>query len=128
MKTAMLVPEHKHATWINCRNGRTISVPCTVKGTSALARGASEFEIYMPFSIGTSPREAASRASGQKRRNAGWYLAHVLEAHYSDAAFPYWRFGSSRGAATARMVWEGHVGLAIIEDLKPQEGGTSLIV
>src|SRR5215467_5437612 len=50
------------------------------------------------------------------------YLAHVLKADYSDAAFPYWRVGIEPRSGNRTHCVEGTWGAQIIDDLKPQEG------
>jgi nicotinamidase-related amidase len=57
-----------------------------------------EFNIDMPFLVGTIPHVKrladAFRAAGRPVV----YVAHVLKPDYSDAAFPYWRLGLQPGA------------------------------
>jgi nicotinamidase-related amidase len=89
---------------------------------SHIAREHPEFEIDMPFLIGTIPNVKrlveAFRAAGRPVV----YLAHVLKPDYSDAAFPYWRVGIEPGSGNRTHCVEGTWGAQIIDDLKPQEG------
>ena len=89
---------------------------------SHIAREHPEFEIDIPFLIGTIPSvkrlAEAFRAAGRPVV----YLAHVLKPDYSDAAFPYWRVGIEPGSGNPTHCVEGTWGAQIIDDLKPQEG------
>ena len=81
-----------------------------------------EFNIDMPFLVGTIPHVKrladAFRAAGRPVV----YVAHVLKPDYSDAAFPYWRLGLQPGAGNSTHCVEGTWGAEIIDDLKPHQG------
>ena len=89
---------------------------------SHIAREHPEFEIDMPFLVGTIPNVKkladAFRAAGRPVV----FLAHVLKPDYSDAAFPYWRVGIEPAGGNRTHCVEGTWGAQIIDDLKPQEG------
>jgi nicotinamidase-related amidase len=74
---------------------------------SHIARDHREFSIDMPFLIGTIPNVKrladAFRAAGRPVV----YLAHVLRAYYSDAAFPYWRVGAEPASDNCSHCVEG---------------------
>jgi nicotinamidase-related amidase len=65
-----------------------------------IAREHPEAKIDLPFLVSTIPYviqlAAAFRAAGRPVI----YVAHVLKPDYSDAAFPYWRVGLERIAAS----------------------------
>jgi ureidoacrylate peracid hydrolase len=81
-----------------------------------------EFNIDMPFLVGTIPHVKrladAFRAAGRPVV----YVAHVLKSDYSDAAFPYWRLGLQPGAGNSTHCVEGTWGAEIIDELKPHQG------
>jgi ureidoacrylate peracid hydrolase len=89
---------------------------------SHIAREHPEAQIDLPFLIGTIPNVKrladAFRAAGRPVV----YLAHMLKADYSDAAFPYWRVGIEPASSNRTHCVEGTWGAQIIDDLKPREG------
>ena len=48
------------------------------------------------------------------------YIAHVVKADRSDAAYPYWRHPPPKGNRT--FITEGTWGAAVIDELAPEEG------
>ena len=89
---------------------------------SHMAREHPEFGIDMPFLTGTIPNLKKLADAFQTAERPVVYLAHVLKADYSDAAFPYWRVGIEPGSGNRTHCVEGTWGAQIIDDLKPQEG------
>lgn len=83
-----------------------------------LARDLPERAIDMPFlasTIGPVKRLAeAFRAAGRPVV----YIAHVLKADYSDAAFPYWRGSRLR---KKDFLISGTWGARIVDELTPRE-------
>jgi ureidoacrylate peracid hydrolase len=81
-----------------------------------------EFNIDMPFLVGTIPHVKrladAFRAAGRPVV----YVAHVLKSDYSDAAFPYWRLGLQPGVGNSTHCVEGTWGADVIDELKPHHG------
>jgi ureidoacrylate peracid hydrolase len=91
-------------------------------GFAHIAREHPEFNIDIPFLMGTIPN--AKRLAGAFRA-AGRpvvYLAHVLKPDYSDAAFPYWRIGIEPARGNRTHCVEGTWGAQIIDELNPREG------
>jgi ureidoacrylate peracid hydrolase len=89
---------------------------------SHIAREHPEFEIDMPFLVGTIPNVKRLADAFRAARRPVLYLAHVLKQDYSDAAFPYWRVGIEPGSGNRTHCVEGTWGAQIIDDLMPQEG------
>jgi ureidoacrylate peracid hydrolase len=89
---------------------------------SHIARENPEAKIDMPFLIGTIPHVKrladAFRAAGKPVV----YIAHVLKPDYSDAAFPYWRFGLDPSGGNRMHCVEETWGAQIIDELQPQKG------
>ena len=89
---------------------------------SHIAREHPEFRIDMPFLAGTIPNVKRLADAFRAADRPVVYLAHVLKADYSDAAFPYWRVGIAPGSGIRTHCVEGTWGAQIIDDLRPQEG------
>jgi len=85
------------------------------------AREHPEFGIDMPFLTGTIPNLKKLADAFRTAERPVVYLAHVLKADYSDAAFPYWRVGIEPGSGNRTHCVEGTWGAQIIDDLKPQD-------
>ena len=87
-----------------------------------LAREHPEANIDLPFLVGTIARVKrlieAFRAAGRPII----YIAHVMRPDYSDAAFPYWRFGLDPSSGNRTHCVEGTWGAEIVEELRPQDG------
>ena len=87
-----------------------------------LAREHPEANIDLPFLVGTIPQVKrlieAFRAAGKPVV----YIAHVMKPDYSDAAFPYWRFGLDPSSGNQTHCVEGTWGAEIVEELRPQDG------
>jgi ureidoacrylate peracid hydrolase len=83
-----------------------------------LARALPERRIDMAFLASTIPN---ARKLIDAFRGAGRpvvYIAHVLKADYSDAAFPYWR-GTAMKAAS--FLVEGSWGASVVDELAPRK-------
>src|SRR5215472_890094 len=87
-----------------------------------IAREHPEFNIDMPFLIGTIPNVKRLVDAFRAAERPIVYLAHVLKPDYSDAAFPYWRVGIEPASGNRTHCVEGTWGAQIIDDLAPQEG------
>ena len=85
------------------------------------ARESPEEGIDMPFLVGTIPQVKRLADAFRKAGRPVVYIAHVLKPDYSDAQFPYWRFGLTPGGNQPHCV-EGTWGAQIIDQLRPQEG------
>ena len=89
---------------------------------SYMAREHPEAAIDLQFLMGTIPHVKrladAFRAAGRPVV----YVAHILKADYSDAAFPYWRIGMTPGGGNRTHCVEGTWGAQIIDELKPRDG------
>jgi ureidoacrylate peracid hydrolase len=85
----------------------------------AMAREHPERRIDMAFLASTiAPMKRladAFRAAGRPVV----YIAHVLKADYSDAAFPYWRGTRTR---QSEFLVEGSWGAQIVDELAPHKG------
>ena len=86
------------------------------------AAGHPEFNIDMPFIVGTIPNVKRLADAFRMAKRPVVYVAHVLKPDYSDAAFPYWRLGLQPGGANDTHCVEGTWGAAIIDELKPRPG------
>jgi ureidoacrylate peracid hydrolase len=89
---------------------------------SHMAREHPEFGIDMPFLTGTIPNVKRLADTFRTAERPVVYLAHVLKADYSDAAFPYWRVGIEPASGNRTHCVEGTWGAQIIDDLRPEEG------
>src|SRR3954453_9274675 len=69
-----------------------------------IAREHPEAKIDLPFLVGTIPIIKKLAEAFRAARRPVVYIAHVLKADYSDAAFPYWRLGSNLRAVIERTV------------------------
>jgi nicotinamidase-related amidase len=84
-----------------------------------LAVDAPERAIDMAFLASTiAPVKRLADAFRQAGRPV-LYVAHVLKADYSDAAFPYWRGHRMR---KAEFLFEGTWGARIVDELTPRAG------
>jgi ureidoacrylate peracid hydrolase len=84
---------------------------------AVLAKAHPERRIDMPFLSSTIP---TTKRLIEAFRNAGRpviYLAHVVKADYSDAAFPYWRGSTMK--KTSFLV-EGSWGAQVVDELAPR--------
>jgi len=86
------------------------------------AREHPEFNIDMPFLIGTIPTAKRLADAFREAGRPVVYVAHVLKPDYSDAAWPYWRLGMEPGSGKRTHCVEGTWGAQIVDELKPQEG------
>jgi ureidoacrylate peracid hydrolase len=85
------------------------------------AREIPEAGIDMPFLMDTIPQVKRLADAFRKAGRPVVYIAQVLKPDYSDAQFPYWRFGLTPGGNRRGCV-EGTWGAQIIDELQPQEG------
>jgi nicotinamidase-related amidase len=76
--------------------------------------------IDMPFLVGTIPHVKRLADTFRAAGRPVVYVAHILKADYSDAAFPYWRLGLQPGTGNSTHCVEGTWGAEIIDDLKPR--------
>lgn len=83
-----------------------------------MAKDHPERRIDMPFLASTIPTTARLIAAFRKAGRPVVYLAHVLKADYSDAAFPYWRGTTLK--KTSFLV-EGTWGAQVVDELKPRD-------
>ena len=79
-----------------------------------------EYNIDMPFLVGTIPHVKRLADIFRVAGRPVVYVAHILKADYSDAAFPYWRLGLQPGSGNSTHCVEGTWGAEIIDDLKPR--------
>lgn len=84
------------------------------------AREDPEAGIDMPFPMGTIPPVKRLADAFRRAGRPVVYVAQALKADYSDAQFPYWRFGLPAGMD--RGLVEGSWGAQIVDELKPREG------
>src|SRR3954467_6592057 len=96
-------------------------------GFGHIAREMPEAEIDMPFLMGTIPHVKQLIDAFRKAGRPVVYIAHVLKADYSDAAFPYWRFGIEPTSGNRTHCVEGTWGAEIIDELKPEKGENLVI-
>jgi nicotinamidase-related amidase len=87
-----------------------------------IAREHPEAGIDMPFLTGTIPHASELAAAFRAAGRPVIYVAHVLKADYSDAAFPYWRLGIGPADSNRTHCVENTWGAEIIDELKPEEG------
>jgi nicotinamidase-related amidase len=80
-----------------------------------------EAGIDMPFLMGTIPRVKRLADAFRKAGRPVVYIAQVLKSDYSDAQFPYWRFGLPESGNRTFIV-EGSWGAQIVDELKPRDG------
>lgn len=88
------------------------------------AREKPELGIDMPFLAGTIPPIARLADAFRRAGRPVIYIAHVLKPDYSDAAFPYWRTGSTGSEAPGNRTFivEDTWGAEIVDELTPQTG------
>jgi ureidoacrylate peracid hydrolase len=86
------------------------------------AREHAELNMDLPFLRGTIPYARRLTDAFREMRRPVIYVAHVLKADYSDAAFPYWRVGIEPATWNHTHCVEGTWGAEIIDELKPHEG------
>jgi nicotinamidase-related amidase len=92
-------------------------------GSFANAAGEHpEANIDMPFLVGTIPYARELAAAFRTARRPVIYVAHVLKADYSDAAWPYWRLGIEPSTGNRTHCVEGTWGAQIIDELTPHDG------
>ena len=85
------------------------------------AREMAEAGIEMRFLMGTIPQVKRLADAFREAGRPVVYVAQVLKPDYSDAQFPYWRFGLTPGGNRRGCV-EGTWGAQIIDELQPREG------
>lgn len=85
------------------------------------AREHPEANIDMPFLVGTIPYASQLATAFRAAGRPVIFVAHVLKADYSDAAWPYWRLGIEPGNWNRTHCVEGTWGAEIIDELKPHE-------
>jgi len=88
---------------------------------SHIAREHPEFDIDMPFLNGTIPNVKRLADAFRSAGRPVVYLAHVLKADYSDAAFPYWRVGIEPASGNRTHCVGGTWEAQIIDELTPRE-------
>ena len=86
-----------------------------------IAREHPEFNIDIPFLIGTIPNVKKLAVAFRAAARPVVYLAHVLKPDYSDAAFPFWRIGIEPASGNRTHCVEGTWGAQIVDELKPLE-------
>jgi len=84
---------------------------------SRMATKHPEFNIDMPFLVGTIPHVKRLADAFRAASRPVVYVAHILKPDYSDAAFPYWRLGLQPGAGNSTHCVEGTWGAEIIDEL-----------
>jgi ureidoacrylate peracid hydrolase len=82
-----------------------------------MAKAHPERRIDMPFLASTVPNVKRLIEAFRKAGRPVVYLAHVLKADYSDAAFPYWRGTTMK--KTSFLV-EGSWGAQVLDELAPR--------
>jgi hypothetical protein len=80
---------------------------------SRMAMEHPEFNIDMPFLVGTIPHVKRLADTFRAAERPVVYIAHILKPDYSDAAFPYWRLGLQPGAGNSTHCVEGTWGAEI---------------
>jgi ureidoacrylate peracid hydrolase len=90
-------------------------------GFALRAREMPEAGIDVPFLMGTIPQVKRLADAFRKAGRPVVYIAQVLKPDYSDAQFPYWRFGLIPDGNRRGCV-EGTWGAQIIDELEPQQG------
>lgn len=90
-------------------------------GFALRAREMPEAGIDMPFLMGTIPQVKRLADAFRKAGRPVVYIAQVLKPDYSDAQFPYWRFGLPESGNRTFIV-EGSWGAQIVDELKPRDG------
>ena len=83
-----------------------------------LARARPERNIDMAFLRSTIPNAAKLIAAFRRAGRPVVFIAHVLKADYSDAAFPYWRGTMMK---TTSFLVEGSWGAQVVDDLAPRK-------
>jgi nicotinamidase-related amidase len=91
-------------------------------GFARLAREHPEAQIDMPFLLGTIPHVKRLADAFRTAGRPVVYVAHVLKADYSDAAFPYWRATKGSTSGNRTFIVDGSWGAQIVDELKPQPG------
>ena len=87
-----------------------------------LAQEHLEAMIDMPFLVGTIPHAKRLVTAFRDAGRPVVYVAHVLKADYSDAAFPFWRLGMEPATGNRTHCVEGTWGAQVIDELQPKEG------
>ena len=87
-----------------------------------LAQEHLEAMIDMPFLVGTIPHAKRLVTAFREAGRQVVYVAHVLKADYSDAAFPFWRLGMEPATGNRTHCVEGTWGAQVIDELQPKEG------
>jgi ureidoacrylate peracid hydrolase len=85
------------------------------------AREHPEAGIDLPFLAATIPGVKRLADAFRTADRPVIYIAHVLKPDYSDAQFPYWRLGITKGGNRTLCV-EGTWGAEIVDELKPRDG------
>lgn len=94
-------------------------------GFGRRARANPEKKIDMPFLAATIPSTRRLLEAFRAVGRPVVYIAHVLKADYSDAAFPYWRSGAH--ASVHDFLIEGSWGAQIVDDLAPRKDESVVI-
>jgi hypothetical protein len=84
---------------------------------SRIAMEHPEFNIDMPFLVGTISHVQRLADAFRAASRPVVYVAHILKPDYSDAAFPFWRLGLQPGAGNSTHCVEGTWGAEIIDEL-----------
>jgi len=87
-----------------------------------LAQEHLEAMIDMPFLVGTIPHAKRLVTAFREAGKPVVYVAHVLKADYSDAAFPFWRLRMEPTTGNRTHCVEGTWGAQVIDELQPKEG------
>lgn len=74
----------------------------------------------LPFLIGSIPNVKRLAAAFREVGRPVIYVAHVVRPDYSDAQFPYWRFGLP-GQGNQTFITEGTWGARIVDELVPRK-------
>jgi len=88
-------------------------------GFGRRARANPEKKIDMAFLASTIPNAKKLANAFREAGRPVIYIAHVLKADYSDAAFPYWRTGTHAGKHD--FLVEGSWGAQIVDELAPHK-------
>ena len=75
----------------------------------------------MQFLTGVIPNVKRPADAFRVARKPVVYVAHVLKADYSDAAFPHWRVGIEPASGNRTHCVEGTWVAQIVYELAPQE-------
>ncbi len=86
-------------------------------GKRSIAKESPNTKPDLQFMRSIIPNISKLIKAFRKTRRPVIYIAHVLKADYSDAAFPYWLFNPHPG----NFLVEGSWGAQVIDELKPKQ-------